>query len=388
MSLDIFCCTSISPFRPRMLDHEAKFTDFMRWARAQKSSAHDDSSATVVSSAPYAVQLVRQINYGPQESVRYFAPLNGGSSFIEATEDDLVKSNFKKLNSFKNFRCTPHDKFFEINLYQRNPTNGHHWRSNLARPSRDIDLVFRQQKANEETVEGSSLQEKKEQEPVPVGHNDALQSLSGSLLPALEETKVTEPKDKETRDIDRPANDTLKPMLRFLLPQVGQNPDSGVLVRLLCLDQVNTELDLGLDFKSQWGRELTTDNIHGFFVKYFDTIDSSRLSLHLLQLRQSIDTATNRVGIGKALPPAGRARLQEIVEKVLDAHRTQDWVSTHGEDILQLVTSGPSEAFLNHLRDKVPPEERRTAASTSYVLAGSDEDKPSSIWGHGRDSDE
>lgn len=28
-------------------------------------------------------------------------------------------------------------------LYQRNPTNSHHWRVNLARPSRDIDLAFR-----------------------------------------------------------------------------------------------------------------------------------------------------------------------------------------------------------------------------------------------------
>lgn len=39
-----------------------------------------------------------------------------------------------------------HDKFFEVNLYQQNPTNRHHWRANIARPATDIDLVYRQKK--------------------------------------------------------------------------------------------------------------------------------------------------------------------------------------------------------------------------------------------------
>lgn len=36
-----------------------------------------------------------------------------------------------------------HNKFFELNLYQKNATSAHHWRANLARVSRDIDLAFR-----------------------------------------------------------------------------------------------------------------------------------------------------------------------------------------------------------------------------------------------------
>lgn len=53
--------------------------------------------------------------------------------------------DMKSLRSsrYKNFRCEHHDKFFEVNLYQNNPINSHHWRVNLARPSRDIDLAFR-----------------------------------------------------------------------------------------------------------------------------------------------------------------------------------------------------------------------------------------------------
>ena len=95
----LFCCSSISPYRPRQLDHEAKFTTFMCWAGLQTTSPVpvDD---LLMSSAPYAVQLVRQINYGPVELIRYFVPASSGSDFAEATEDDLVESDFEKLNSY------------------------------------------------------------------------------------------------------------------------------------------------------------------------------------------------------------------------------------------------------------------------------------------------
>jgi len=94
----IFCCSSISPYRPRQLDHEAKFGIFMRWAGLQTTSLVP-IDGSLVSSASYAIRLVRQINYGPQESIRYFAPASDVSDFAEATEDDLLKSNFEKMNS-------------------------------------------------------------------------------------------------------------------------------------------------------------------------------------------------------------------------------------------------------------------------------------------------
>jgi hypothetical protein len=34
-----------------------------------------------------------------------------------------------------------HNKFFELNLYEKDPINKHHWRVNIARPSDDIDLA-------------------------------------------------------------------------------------------------------------------------------------------------------------------------------------------------------------------------------------------------------
>jgi hypothetical protein len=46
----------------------------------------------------------------------------------------------EKTIRYKNFKCTRHNKFFELNLYEKDPVNTHHWRANIARPARDIDL--------------------------------------------------------------------------------------------------------------------------------------------------------------------------------------------------------------------------------------------------------
>ena len=87
----IFCCSSITPYRPRQLDHEAKFGAFIRWTGIQTTSSVPVNSSSLVSGALYAVQLVRQINYGLQESIRYFVPASNGADFAEATEDDILK---------------------------------------------------------------------------------------------------------------------------------------------------------------------------------------------------------------------------------------------------------------------------------------------------------
>ncbi len=95
----VFCCSSISPYRPQQLDHEAKFRTFTSWAGLQTTSVVP-ADGSLVSTALYAVQLVKQINYGPQESIRYFIPASNGSDFAEAEENDLLTSNFEKMNSY------------------------------------------------------------------------------------------------------------------------------------------------------------------------------------------------------------------------------------------------------------------------------------------------
>lgn len=77
----------------------------MAWAKfPQESSLSTDDGAEktdlVALKPPYSIQLVRQVNYGPLESKRYFIPVEGSENeFAEVVEDDLIQANFKKLNS-------------------------------------------------------------------------------------------------------------------------------------------------------------------------------------------------------------------------------------------------------------------------------------------------
>lgn len=69
----------------------------MQWA--QHASSDPSDSFLLNSNLEYAVQLVKQVNFGPQESIRYFTPASGDSGFVEITENDLLEANFEKLNA-------------------------------------------------------------------------------------------------------------------------------------------------------------------------------------------------------------------------------------------------------------------------------------------------
>ncbi|KAF5517377.1 hypothetical protein CGCA056_v011419 [Colletotrichum aenigma] len=139
----LLCCESLRPYKALRTDHEVRFIQFMAWANdgqptvIEETSKIDSSNRTPL----YAIQLMRQVNCGPLESKRYFVNFADRThSYVEAAEDFLIQCNFQKVNSFKNFKCDIHDRFFEINLYQKDPINKHHWRANLARPASNIDL--------------------------------------------------------------------------------------------------------------------------------------------------------------------------------------------------------------------------------------------------------
>ncbi|KOC11650.1 hypothetical protein AFLA70_26g004461 [Aspergillus flavus AF70] len=133
----IFCCSHNTPYRPQGLDQESKFNESLEWARLTVTSEVSSDCDTLSPVPEYAVQLVKQVNYGPLKSRRYFIPRRDLSSveLIEVSEQWLIEKNFEKLNS-----CTLHNKFFELNLYRKDPINTHHWRANVARPSNEIDL--------------------------------------------------------------------------------------------------------------------------------------------------------------------------------------------------------------------------------------------------------
>jgi hypothetical protein len=60
-----------------------------------------------------------------------------GSFFLTQTR---YQANLSRPCRYKNFRCASHNKFFELNLYEKDPVNKHHWRANIARPATEIDL--------------------------------------------------------------------------------------------------------------------------------------------------------------------------------------------------------------------------------------------------------
>ncbi|KAF4535198.1 MFS multidrug transporter [Lasiodiplodia theobromae] len=118
-----------------------KWATFPREATAQSTGEQGDKLANL--GYPHVIQLVKQVNYGPLESRRYFAVAKGNDeeeAFVEVTESDLIAANYKKLNAYKNFKCSTHNKFFEVNVYEKDPFNAHHWRQNIARPGSEIDL--------------------------------------------------------------------------------------------------------------------------------------------------------------------------------------------------------------------------------------------------------
>jgi hypothetical protein len=97
----LFCCSNIRSYKNTSTSHESKFHAFITWASFPKSS----TVAAPAPSAPtttmlFVVQLVRQVNYGPLESKRYFVSnADTSDAFIEVTEQWLVENNLQKLNS-------------------------------------------------------------------------------------------------------------------------------------------------------------------------------------------------------------------------------------------------------------------------------------------------
>ncbi|KAJ2995490.1 hypothetical protein NUW58_g1252 [Xylaria curta] len=343
----IFCCSSIKPYRPARLDHEAKFDHFMRWTESDSVTPANDSS--LIGEAPYAVQLVRQVNYGPQESIRYFIPVKNDSAFLEVTEDDLLSVNFQKLNSFKNFKCARHNKFFELNLYQENPSNNHHWRANLERPARDIDLALK----NKETVQGLDIEEGIAV-PAPVhrrslglGQEMASSEPRGSLVPGCE-TSEGEFQEKASLTqllISFSAKiSTLKPILQFLLPGIGENLGSNSILSLMSLDWVNRELDLGFDYEDLWESELTSQNI-SLFLNACVELPSGE-SVSLTDIQDLVDRAVFHVDSWKDEQVLGRARFARIVNRALESSASVGWISQNESKIRGILASGPTEGLL------------------------------------------
>jgi hypothetical protein len=89
------------------LNHESKFQEFVEWAgltAATSCESYKDNTLLLSELYyPYAIQLVRQVNFGSIESSRYFVATkvkDGKEPFVEVTEEHLIHDNYEKLNSW------------------------------------------------------------------------------------------------------------------------------------------------------------------------------------------------------------------------------------------------------------------------------------------------
>ena len=226
---------------------------------------------------------------------------------------------FLNVFSYKNFRCNVHNKFFELNLYQTNPLNTHHWRSTLARPSRDIDLSFRQQQA------GAGTSKKMKEKKADQNKDDSFLELQQSFLSALE---VANPKierlvlvsnfseqDAESQQPKANGTATLKDALRLLLPAVGQGLGSSRLTSLLCLDWISRALGLGLQIEDTWTAEINSSNIIIFITDCFAADDAFEvLTVELAVVEHLVVPAICYVDSRNGKQVAGKLRLQKIIE--------------------------------------------------------------------------
>ncbi|KGO43421.1 hypothetical protein PEX2_000280 [Penicillium expansum] len=95
MATHPFCCTTIQPTKPPNPDHEQTFTEFTKWGLTTIGNL---TGSTDPSEASVCIQLVRQVNSGPIESIRYFVASDTHGSFEEVPEDGIVDANFVKMN--------------------------------------------------------------------------------------------------------------------------------------------------------------------------------------------------------------------------------------------------------------------------------------------------
>jgi hypothetical protein len=93
----VFCCFNTQPYKNSTLSHEYNSQTFTSWASYPTESGITDDLPSA-GDVTFAVQVVKQTNFGPLDSKRYFATTDD-DAFIEVTEQWLIDANFQKLNT-------------------------------------------------------------------------------------------------------------------------------------------------------------------------------------------------------------------------------------------------------------------------------------------------
>ncbi|KGO77349.1 hypothetical protein PITC_055340 [Penicillium italicum] len=141
MSTHLFCCTAIQPTKPPIPDHEKTFTEFTKWGFTTIGNL---TGSTDPSEASVCIQLVRQVNSGPIESIRYFVASDNHGSFEEVSEDGIMDANFVKINdTTESLISTSTNQVQGAHvigeLVSRNHSSDSRMQSNTKHPDLDLD---------------------------------------------------------------------------------------------------------------------------------------------------------------------------------------------------------------------------------------------------------
>ncbi|KAI0789185.1 hypothetical protein C8Q75DRAFT_766887 [Abortiporus biennis] len=71
----LFCCTAREQYKPRTVVHELTLNSFVGWSKFPKQSICESDELN--QNVDYVIELLRQIDFGPEESRRYFLVMKG-----------------------------------------------------------------------------------------------------------------------------------------------------------------------------------------------------------------------------------------------------------------------------------------------------------------------
>ena len=105
---------NIIPYRPIRTDKDPYFQEFLEFGK-------NDIHHNLVKEKDYVIQLVESPNFSDDKTIKYFKKVD--NKFEEISEK-LILENYKKANSYKNFKTNrgvghPKGLFYEFNLYTR-----------------------------------------------------------------------------------------------------------------------------------------------------------------------------------------------------------------------------------------------------------------------------
>ncbi|KZV91796.1 hypothetical protein EXIGLDRAFT_749954, partial [Exidia glandulosa HHB12029] len=121
--LDVLCCGSVQPHVPMQTHYEAEFENFLAWLL--HNSKNSASPVVVPETCMSVFRLTTTINFGrPCGSLEY-AHISGPQrrSFIHVRGDYARENHFTTRVAFKNYKCSLHSLYFQLDLLKRTRTN-------------------------------------------------------------------------------------------------------------------------------------------------------------------------------------------------------------------------------------------------------------------------